>query len=282
MNRPRLCASPRNRYRLLCGFLLLTAFRGLSFSTEPNLDPYLFIDALLPSEKMPRVLNASDLATQPGEARHFVTPGADFNGDNRPDGAISGIYGFPGQGKKYFLLVGTRYSDPVRFEQLHYEEADQPFFLHLPGTTGDADPGNQAFGLSFCVSCEKGFDFYWNGVKKTFEKRPWTARIVHHHQIVESPVPELPDDKVQQALQLVGALPDVLAFVADVKARNGTLATRVRPDEKKGKILMDRAIVEIIERNGEKETRYDLISVDLKKNRVLKRERKEAGKDKRK
>ena len=274
-SRARTTARLFLRLRSRATFLLPFLFAAAAFSetTSAPIDPYPYIDALAPSHKHPRVLTTEDLpAMSTASLRPLVAPQGDFNADGLADLAISGVYGLPDGGPRYFLLVATRRTDPIRFEALLFEESDAPHILHRAGTTGPADPGDQAFSVSSCWDCEKGFDLTWNARKRAFDRKPWKAGEIRGTRTVTVPgAPDLPEDLVDRALKIVGTLPDVQAFVAEVKDRGTELVTRARA-AKPGST--DKAIVEILERTSEGEAVYDRISVDLRKERVIRRERK--------
>src|SRR5206468_3292 len=107
-----------------------------------------------------RVLNTLDIpGWNSSNPAPLFSPVADFTGDGEPDIAISGIFDLPKNKNRYFLLVATRSKSPTPFTQLFYKEVPVPVFIHKPGTTGEADPGDQAFSISFCWECDKGEDF---------------------------------------------------------------------------------------------------------------------------
>jgi hypothetical protein len=199
----------------------------------------------------------------------LFSPEGDFNKDGQPDVAFSGIYDIPANKNKYFLLIASVFKNPVRSELLFLKNYDSPVFIHQPGTTGEGDPGDQAFSISFCWECDRGEDFYWDKQKKKFETRSWTTHVKHSQKMVKEEAPSLPDDVIDKSLKLAGLLPDVQNFVTELKKKKSELGSRV--DWDKGGEKSHKTVVTIFEKKEGKEIVYDQIYIDLKKNRIFKR-----------
>lgn len=121
------------------------------------MEPHDVLMDLLPSDPIPRVMNTEDVPDlSPTDPQPLFTPEGDFNKDGAREMAISGIYELPGKGPRYFLLVAAEKKGDLHYEQLFFREYPKPVFIHPPGTTGEADPGDQAFSISFCSHCEEG------------------------------------------------------------------------------------------------------------------------------
>lgn len=229
-------------------------------------DPYALIDAFLPKEKMPRILNSQDIPILPEKnALPLFSPIGDFNKDGVEDMAISGIYGFPGGGNRYFLLVGTILKNPVRYEKLYFEEMAFPLFIHKPGSTGEGDQGDQAFSISTCTQCEHGIDFYWD--RKEFKKRAWKPLEKRGVRLVETPAPQVPDEAADKAFQVVGRLNDVKRYIERLKKKGAHLGVRVEPDKEKDEIIW----VKIFEKERGPKDLYDSIGVHVGEMKVVKR-----------
>ncbi|MCB4757072.1 MAG: hypothetical protein LHV69_08630 [Elusimicrobia bacterium] len=236
-------------------------------------DPHAVLEALLPQEKIPRVLNSEDIPElRPNDPQPLFTPEGDFNRDGVSDIAIAGVYELPGPGPKFFLLVATERKDPVRYEKLYVQAYGRPVFLHRPGTTGEADPGDQAFSISFCRDCQEGQDFYWNKRKRQFDIRPWSPKVKRFQKAVEVPGRIVPPEVVDKAIQIVSQLKDVQKFTSDVKARGGALAVRVDYADKSEKT--NRTVVTLSEKREGKEYLYDNVVVDIARGKVVKRKKK--------
>lgn len=236
------------------------------------LDPYDLIESLMPKDTLPRVLNSDDIELQPNDPQPLFSPTGDFNNDGTQDMAIAGIYGLP-SGNRYFLLIGTEFINPVRYEKLFFREYAHPVFLHKPGTTGERDPGDQAFSITPCSQCSDGLDYYWNKKKKTFEAREWLKRVRRYTQVPHIPEADLvPPETVDKALQIVGELPDVKVFVAGLKKAGKQLGTRVRPAEITGE-APSQVVVTIFEKKNKDDKIYDALTVDVEQGRVVKRRR---------
>ncbi len=228
------------------------------------------IDALVAKTNLPRVLNSTDININPNDPQPLFTPAGDFNKDGIPDMAISGIYGLPSK-NQYFLLVGTQFQNPVRSEALFFREYSQPVFLHKPGTTGDKDPGDQAFAITACSNCSDGFDFFWDPKQKTFNQVPWVKRVRHYQEIKPaSPSDAVPPEVVDQALQIVGELPDIRIFVAGLQKTGKQLGTRVK-QAKLPEAEATVVVVEVFEKKKKGENLYDALTVDVKEKKVVKR-----------
>ncbi len=239
-------------------------------SSVQAVDPYDFTGALLDPKQHPRVLNTVDLPDwSKDNPEPIFAPEGDFNLDGSSDIAISGLYDLGQNPRRYFLLVATTLKPTNRPRSLFFQEYDEPVFIHLPGTTGDADLGDQSFSISSCWNCDKGLDFYWNKKNKRFDVRPWSSRTKIEKKEVAVAAEQLPEETVDASLKMVGVLPDVQTFVADLKKRNGELGTRVEWD--KGGAKKRRTVVYIFEKKEGKELIYDRVLVDLAKKKILKR-----------
>jgi hypothetical protein len=80
------------------------------------------------------------------------------------------------------------------------------------------------------------------------------------------PAPQADPATVDEALRIVGFLPDITHFTEALKAQGKPLGVRVTP------LKGDRYDVKIFEK-GDTEKEYDVVTVDLKKKRILKRKR---------
>ena len=252
----------------LNGFLLslcLVLFPPILYGIEPN----NVLDLLLDHEKLPRVLNSDDIPSlRPEDPQPLFAPQGDFNKDGQDDIAISGLYDLPDGGPRYFLLVATELKDPHRYQKLYFIEVKEPVYIHAPGTTGQGDPGDQAFSISFCANCGEGQDFYWNKGTRRFDLRPWTIKIKRIKKSIGLARPIPPED-IDKAIQIVSELPDIQQFTSEVKKRGGALGVRVNVPETRSP--KNRLQVNIYEKSPEKEILYDSILVDVKKMKALKR-----------
>lgn len=247
------------------GLIPLFLCPGLVFS----IDPYEALESLLPREHLPRVLNSDDIVDfNPTDLQPLVSPSADFNKDGLEDIVISGLYGLTSNPKPYFLLVATRHTNPIRLETLYYREFTQPVFIHLPGTTGKGDPGDQSFSISLCRDCHLGSDFYWNKKEKTFSILPWKTKTRHVASKV-LPDEDIPEEIVDKALKIVGKLKDVQEYIEHLKKEGRSFGVRVEPLKNSKK--KNRYGVRIYEKKEGGETLYDFFVVDVKKMRVKKR-----------
>jgi len=252
---------------------LLTALAVFPLSASASFDLYGVLESAVGNKFQPRVLNSADIPPlQPNDPEPLFSPEGDFNKDGVPDVAISGIFGLKQAGPLYFLLVATQKEDAPHFDKLFYKEYDRPVFIHRPGTTGEGDPGDQAFSISFCMNCPDGFDFYWDSSRKRFDQRPWAMKTKRTQKIVEVKPSEIPPDIVEKALKVVAALPDVQTYVKEVKKRGGTLGTRVEENPKKEKRPIYR--VRVFEKKENREIIYSIFSVDVSTMKVVRRGRK--------
>lgn len=258
--------SPNSKFIFVSiSILILFHFKVRAFET------YDLIEALLPHEKLPRVLNSIDIDLNPNDPQPMFSPMGDFNADGIPDMAIVGTYG-PLKKNITFLLVGTQFQNPIRYQQLFFKEYPQPVFLHKPGTTGEKDPGDQAFSITSCSQCTDGIDFYWDNKKQTFELRPWEKRFRRYQNVPHMPELDLvAPEIVDKALQLVGNLTDVKIFVAGLKKAKKHLGTRVKPSGIRGVVPETQVIVEIFEKKKDRKKVYDEVTVDVETGMVIER-----------
>ncbi len=230
---------------------------------------------MLKNDDLPRLLNSQDVpALSPHDPQPVFAPEGDFNLDGSSDVAISGIYALRSGGKRYFLLV-TTLEERGRFKNLFYEEYDVPVFLHERGATGPADPNDQAFSMTFCANCSQGVDFYWDKKAKRFRQEPWKEKEERLQKTVIEPAKDVPPELADQALQVAGRLPDVVAYVEGLKKAGKAFGVRVEYIDETNAAAPLR--VKIYEKAGEKEKIYDEIDVDLKTMGVVKRRRGEKG-----
>jgi hypothetical protein len=233
----------------------------------------LAIEALVPLKNHPRILNADDVGLRnTNDTEFLLSPEGDFNQDTLPDVAISGRFDEPKLAKPYFLLVATQFVNPVRFEALYFKEFATPVYIYKPGTTGKSDPGDQAFAISICSNCSEGTDFYWNKKTDKFDLNPWRLRVEHEEKKVSVPSLDIPVDIVDASLKIAGDLPDVKAFVKNLKQTGGIVGTRVEVEKSRRK--SNRYNVIIFEKKEGKENLYDTILVDVKSKKVIKRMKK--------
>lgn len=246
--------------------LTLCFFTTQLFSAEPT----DVLDDLVPPEKSPRPLSSEDVGLSTDTPLPLRPLQADFNEDGVTDHAISGTYNLPGSGDRFFLLVGSERLGPKKPRTLFFREFSEPVFIHPKGTTGEADPGNQCFSISFCQGCDQGLDFYWDKKSQSFVQKTWSARIIKTKKLVETKGEDVPPESVDEALRLVGALQDVQDHVKKMKKHAILFKTRVEglPADPTGQ----RVRVKILE--GKKESVWDEIDVDLKQKSILKRKRK--------
>lgn len=253
--------------------MFLISFFFLALPLSHPVDSYSLIGELLSKDQLPRILNSDDIQLNPHDPQPLFAPNGDFNGDGIDDMAISGIYTLPSGPMKYFLLVATQYENPVRYEKFLFKEFPKPVFIHKPKTTGERDPGNQAFSVTFCSNCNDGFDLYWDAPNNSFHFQPWEKRVRRYQQLPHAPELDLiSPETVDQALKIVGRLKDVEAFVAGLKKKGGALGSRVnrlRPTDPLSVVE-----VSIFEKGKKREVIYDAITVDVEKETVLDRRRK--------
>lgn len=242
-------------------------FASLAPSALFAIDPYDAIHDLMPQDNFPRILNSEDIPNfRPLDPQPFFTPEGDFNKDGIMDIAVSGTYTLRDQGKNpYFLLVATKKEGGV-IEKLFFETYPKPVFLHKAGSTGKADPGTQAFSISFCMNCEDGLDFTWDRKANIFRRTPWMARIKQESRKVEVPAEDVPPDVVDKALQVAGKLKDVVAYTERLNKEGRKIGVRVNRHANGHE-------VEIYEKTDTGEKNYDTILVDVEKMRVISRKR---------
>ena len=231
------------------------------------LDPYEVIDNLVPKAQLPRVLNTEDVPDLGIIDPSPLQPtSGDFDVDGIEDIAIAGIYGLP-KGARYFLVVGTLLKEPVRYKALYFQTYDSPVFIHRPGTTGEGDPRNQAFSISFCFDCSNGYDFFWQSKKREFTIVKWKAARRQEPMSKSTPIPDVPDEIVDQALRIVGKLKDVQSFTAQGKKRGSQISVRARYEPSNQGLVW----VTILDRRDRKETTYDEILVDVGRKAIIRR-----------
>jgi len=232
-------------------------------------DPYGVIERVIPRQHVPRLLNTLDVETlHSNNPQPLLSPEGDFNQDKKGDLALTGKYELPPGSKPYFLLVATPQKNT--YQKLYFEEFDKPPLLHKGGTTGEGDPKNQAFSLSFCTQCDEGWDYYWDRNKQTFVRKSWgVKRMATPSFQKEGPV--VSTATVDTALRLVGGLKDVQDYVKELKKRGGELRTTV---EFENPSYQEQYWVRIFERKGKKEIEYDRLLVNIKSLQILKRKKK--------
>lgn len=256
----------------LCSFLVVLIF-ALGGPAWGSVDTTDVLQSLLPSERIPRVLNSDDIVLNPNDPEPLFAPNGDFNHDGVDDVAISGIYLLEKGPLKYFLLVAAVHVNPIRYDKLFYQEYDKPVFLHRPGTTGEYDPGTQAFSMTSCASCTDGKDFTWNGKKKSLIQVDWEQRRREYKMIQHAPDGTPDPEKTDLALKIVGALPDVIDYVHTLQKKNGMLGTTARfaaPSLKSEDALE----IDVYEKKGSRKIIYDTFEVDLTSKTIVKRHRK--------
>ncbi len=252
---------------------------GFFFLTVITEHPALAVDStdvlqsLLPTARLPRVLNSDDIVLNPNDPEPLFEPTGDFNKDGIDDIAISGIYVLEKGPNRYFLLVAAVHSDPVRYDKLFYGEFDKPVFLHQPGTTGEFDPGTQAFSMTSCSSCTDGHDFVWNPKKKILEQKGWEQRRREYRMIQRRPDRTPDPDKTDLALKIVGSLPDVVTYVDKLNKRKGVLGTSARFPEPPLRDA-DHVEIDVYEKKGNKKVIYDTFDVSVSSKTVVKRGKK--------
>lgn len=233
------------------------------------------IDALVPADNLPRLLNSQDVPSlKPTDPQPVFAPEGDFNHDGSTDIAISGLYTLKENGKRYFLLVAT-VQGLGRYKKLFFEDYDTPVFLHKAGTTGEADPGDQAFSMTFCADCAQGTDFYWDKKTSRFRSEPWTEKTQRRQEMVTVAALDVPAELADKALQVAGKIPDVVAFTEGVKKAGKTFGVRVEFTDPSNAAAPLR--VRIYEKKGTGEKLYDAIDVDVENMKVVKRRLTRAG-----
>ncbi|MFN0117256.1 MAG: hypothetical protein ACKVQC_03050 [Elusimicrobiota bacterium] len=250
------------RKNLFIFFIFITHFVSAN-------DPYSYIEDLIDQSKVPRILNIQDfpLISQ-NNLDPFITPQDDFDKNGSTDTLISGIFDLlPKEGNKYFLLVADSNKEN-RSRKIFYEESPFPYFIYLPGTTGHGDPGNQAFSISHCYNCETGLDYFWDKKNKTFIQKKWDRPQIQEAKITPKVEAEIAPEKIDQAIRLVSILTDVKAYADQLNKEGRKIGVSV--------ILLDSnkewyqvSIFEKIE--SDKKKLYDELTVDLKRNKILKR-----------
>jgi hypothetical protein len=240
-------------------------------------DSYDVIDALVPSDFLPRLLNSQDIPNlRPTDPQPVFSPEGDFDHDGSTDVAISGIYTLKDGPEKYFLLVASD-KGTGRYKPLFFRNYDRPVFLHKPGATGPADPNNQAFSMTFCSECSDGFDFYWDKSLKRFRQDPWKEKTERRQEMVTVAPLDVPSEVADKALQVAGKLPDVVAFTEGIKKAGKAFGVRVEYTDPLNQAAPVR--VRIYEKKGAGEKLFDAIDVDVKKMSVVKRRRGNMGKE---
>lgn len=224
----------------------------------------------MPADFLPRVLNTQDIPDlRPTDPQPTFAPEGDFDKDGSTDIAISGLYTLKEGKKRYFLLVAG--AEGRRFKQLFLEEYETPVFLHRPGSTGEADPGDQAFSATFCIECAQGQDFYWQKSTGRFRQVLWKEKTQRLKKMVQVPAKDVPPEEADKALRLIGGLKDVIDFTTKMSKEGRTFGVRVEyADEKKPSQYR----VKIYEKRQGEEKIYDDILVDLEKMVVLHRKTK--------
>ncbi len=235
------------------------------------IDHYAVLEALTSKEKLPRLLNSDDLPDlQPWDPQPLLSPSGDFNADGAEDVAITGIYALASSNTRYFLLVGTQRKDPLRFARLTYQEYAKPVFIHRPGTTGEEDPGDQAFSISLCAHCQEGWDFYWDAKEKKFRRVKWIPNSKRLERKPAPPTLDVPPEVAEEALRIVASLKDVKEYVRTLEEEGRAFG--VRAEAPTGAGPTDRTRVLIFEKKDGREILYDRIWVDVKGGRVISRE----------
>jgi hypothetical protein len=231
------------------------------------------LQSLLPSDRIPRVLSSDDITLNPNDPEPLFAPTGDFNKDGTADIAVSGIYVLEKGPNRYFLLAAAAHTNPVHYDKLFYQEFDRPVFLHQPGTTGEFDPGTQAFSMTSCSSCTDGQDFVWDPKKKSLVRKEWEPRR-REYKVLQHRPERTPDaDKVDAALKIVGALPDVVAYVRKINGKKGALGTSARfpPPPLRSEDCVE---VDVYEKKGTTKILYDTFDVNVTSKTVVRRGRK--------
>jgi hypothetical protein len=230
------------------------------------IDADTLIAELVSHEKLPRQLNSEDIQFKSDTPLPFRTLESDLNHDGITDLAVSGTYNLPGEGNPYFLLVGSERTPNQKPKILLFREYSKPVFIHPRGSTGEADPNDQSFSISFCMECDQGFDFYWDKKQKAFHQKTWVAKTNRVTKIVEEKAIDVPPEKVDEALKIVGPLKEVQDLVAEINKRQNKLITRV--EALKDAPQMDRVLVKILEGITGTERVRGEITVDLTNKKV--------------
>ena len=232
-------------------------------------DPYAILESVLTKEEFPRLLNTIDIENLgSNDPAPLINPVGDFNHDGAEDMAISGLFELRQNEYRYFLLIATPAKEKFKFKKIFYREFPKPVFIHLAGTTGDLDPGNQEFSISFCENCSQGFDLYWDKRKKYFRQQSWAGHSNRFKKTNYKLQEKLPQSVVEKALRIVGRLPHVNEYVNELNKRNGELGIRVSSFKKIKK--NKKYWVAVFEKKGEEEILFDNILVHLKKDKAVK------------
>jgi uncharacterized protein YggU (UPF0235/DUF167 family) len=83
-------------------------------------------------------------------------------------------------------------------------------------------------------------------------------------------VSQVPPEIIDKALKIISPLKDVQIFIAEVKKSSGTLAVRIEEEPLEGK---NNYAVKILEKKEGKEILYDVLTVDIKKGKVVRRQK---------
>jgi hypothetical protein len=257
---------------LVCYALaVITAATTVPAHAEPISEEYMLIERFADRARLPRLLTTDDLGIAQTVPTEIPSLFGDLDGDGRVDLALSGVYNLPNGPLRYFMLVASDIRGRPRL--LFQQDGTRPFFLHAPGSTGNGDPGDQAFSVSSCVNCGTGTDFRWDPRAHRFRQIPWAADrlVTRRAEGPEAPpsVPNLPEEAVDKALRIAGALPDVRAYVAGLNKNGRKLGTRVEPV--KGSTETVRVLVFEKAAGGEK--MFEAIEIDLPSGRVLGRKK---------
>lgn len=259
-------------FAVFCVLLLTVPASRLSAAIDVD----GLIESQVPAEKSPRALNSEDIPDiNPNDPQPLLTPTGDFDQDGVEDVAVAGIFNLPTDKNRYFLLVGTLLTDPIRYETIFFKEYTRPVFLHKPGTTGEGDPGDQVFSASHCMNCETGEDFYWKMDRLELISTPWTAKNRSTQVKIIEPGEDVPEEDAELALKIVSALPDVQHFTSKLRKQGGALGVQIQSVEihRKKKIYS----VRLYEKKETGDRNYDVIFVELHKAAVVKRSKKMLG-----
>jgi hypothetical protein len=153
---------------------------------------------------------------------------------------------------------------------MFYEERDEPLFLHTPGSTGEGDPGDQAFSFTLCANCDQGWDAYWIKSSRRFDLRPWQEKTKRVQKLVEVPSISVATQTVDAALQIVGKLPDVRGYTDGMKKKKKEFGVRVEAIDDAAPTTVR---VRIYGKSKGKEDLYDAIVVDTVAGTIVKRQR---------
>ena len=235
-----------------------------------GLDPHDAITELLPNRPLARVLSSLDVPElNPNDPQPLFAPKGDFNRDKNEDIAISGIDPLSDSKTPYFLLIAT-IKKPGRFSKLYYREFARPVFVHKAGTTGQGDPGTQAFSLTLCSNCNEGWDVIWDTREMKFVESQWKEKTTRIQKIVTEDVPQVSSNTVDRALQIVGQLPDIQEFVAKMKKQSRAFSVRVERIEPEQE---DRVRILIYEKSSPKNDLYEVMTLDINSGRITRRQK---------